>query len=194
MRGISRSLVLLALFLIPQNAIGEQEDEELRKLRGYVDFDSWTGLRPAETTVEIYIKDPILSLVARLTRDEDPDLSDLLSSLKLIRVQTYPLDASDTREIKARVDKIRKKLEKDKWEIVVRAREPDQQVHVYIKSSKDEVNGLVIMAAKYGENISFVNIVGDIDLNSISRLGNKFDIPGLDSLNTSVSSQQGGTP
>lgn len=194
MRGISRSLVLLALFLIPQNAIGEQEDEELRKLRGYVDFDSWTGLRPAETTVEIYIKDPILSLVARLTRDEDPDLSDLLSSLKLIRVQTYPLDASDTREIKARVDEIRKKLEKDKWEIVVRAREPDQQVHVYIKSSKDEVNGLVIMAAKYGENISFVNIVGDIDLNSISRLGNKFDIPGLDSLNTSVPSQQGGTP
>ena len=194
MRGISRSLVLLALFLIPQNAIGEQEDEELRKLRGYVDFDSWTGLRPAETTVEIYIKDPILSLVARLTRDEDPDLSDLLSSLKLIRVQTYPLDASDTREIKARVDEIRKKLEKDKWEIVVRAREPDQQMHVYIKSSKDEVNGLVIMAAKYGENISFVNIVGDIDLNSISRLGNKFDIPGLDSLNTSVPSQQGGTP
>ena len=194
MRGISRSLVLLALFLIPQNAIGEQEDEELRKLRGYVDFDSWTGLRAAETTVEIYIKDPILSLVARLTRDEDPDLSDLLSSLKLIRVQTYPLDASDTREIKARVDEIRKKLEKDKWEIVVRAREPDQQMHVYIKSSKDEVNGLVIMAAKYGENISFVNIVGDIDLNSISRLGNKFDIPGLDSLNTSVPSQQGGTP
>lgn len=194
MRGISRSLVLLALFLIPQNAIGEQEDEELRKLRGYVDFDSWAGLRPAETTVEIYIKDPILSLVARLTRDEDPDLSDLLSSLKLIRVQTYPLDASDTREIKARVDEIRKKLEKDKWEIVVRAREPDQQMHVYIKSSKDEVNGLVIMAAKYGENISFVNIVGDIDLNSISRLGNKFDIPGLDSLNTSVPSQQGGTP
>ncbi|MCK5327893.1 MAG: DUF4252 domain-containing protein [Candidatus Latescibacteria bacterium] len=185
-------LVLFALLLIPQSTIGQQEDEALRKLPGYVDFGAWTEFKTAESTVEVYIKDPILALIARLTRDEDSELSNLLSSLKLIRVQTYSLDVSDTEKIKTRVGELRKKLEKDKWEIVVRARERDEQVHVYIKSTKDKINGLVIMAVEYGDEVAFVNIVGEFDLNSIARLGDKFDIPGLDSLKIPPSSKRGG--
>ena len=192
MKRIPYLLVLFASLLITQSAVALQEDEELRNLPGYADCAAWTGLDTAESTVEVYIKDPILSLVARLTSDQDPELSKLLSSLKLIRVQTYSLDVSDTEDIKARVEEIRKKLEEDEWEIVVRAWEPDQQVHVYIKSSKNRIDGLVIMAVEYGGEISFVNIVGDIDLNSIAKLGDKFDIPGLDSLKTQPNTQQGG--
>ena len=75
---------------------------------------------------------------------------------------------------------------------MVRARERDEQVHVYIKSTKDKINGRVIMAVEYGDEVAFVNIVGEFDLNSIARLGDKFDIPGLDSLKIPPSSKRGG--
>lgn len=192
MRKYPYLLVLFALLLIPQSAMAQQEDEALRKLPGYVDFGAWTGFKAALSTVEVYIKDPILALIARLTRDEDSELSNLLSSLRLIRVQTYSLDVSDTEKIKIRVGEIRKKLERDKWEIVVRARERDEQVHVYIKSTKDKINGLVIMAVEYGDEVAFVNIVGEFDLNSIAKLGDKFDIPGLDSLKIQPNLKRGG--
>ena len=182
MRRVVHLLVLSAMVLLPHAATGGQDEEELKDMPGYVDFDALTGFGAAESTVEIYIQDPILSLVANLTRGEDPELSELLSGLKLIRVQTYPLVAAAQSWIDTYIDRTRKGLEEEGWQIVVRAREPDEQVHVYIKSSKDRIDGLAIVAAEYGEEISFVNIVGDIDLNVISKLGDKFDIPGLDSL------------
>lgn len=177
-------LLLCTLFLASQSALAQEEDEELRKQPGYVDFDEWIGRHAAESTVEIFIKDPILSLVARLTENGDSELSNVLSALKLIRVQSYPLEESSTREIQFRIEKIRRKLEADQWEMVVRARELTEEMHVYIKSSRNRIDGLVILSAEYGEEISFVNIVGDIDLNSIAKVGEQFDIPGLDSLQT----------
>ena len=183
-RRMVEILLLSALFLVPQSALAQEEDEELRKQPGYVDFDEWIGRHVAESTVEIFIKDPILSLVARLSKNGDSELSNVLSALKLIRVQSYPLEESSTRELKSRIEKIRKKLEADQWEIVVRAREPDEEMHVYIKSSGDRIDGLVILSAEYEEEVSFVNIVGDIDLTSIAKVGERFDIPGLDSLKT----------
>jgi hypothetical protein len=184
--------VLFALLLGFQSALGQERDEALTNLPGYVDLGAWAGLDTAESTVEVYIKEPILGLVARLAGEGDPELARVLSALKLIRVQTYSIGAARTPSIKSEIEEIRKRLQKEHWETVVRAQEKNEQVHVFLKSAENKVNGLFIVAAEYGDEIAFVNIVGDIDLDSIARLGEKFDIPGLDSLKAGKPSGHGG--
>ena len=63
----------------------------LEKQPGYIDFpslDLFDGPEP-ETSIEIYLKDPLLELVAAATRFEDPELADMLEALYLIRVNVY---------------------------------------------------------------------------------------------------------
>lgn len=179
-----RRIVFAAIEVLLFTALAISQDEELEKLPGYVDFSSMEVFKTGETTVEVFLKEPLLSLVANASRTEDPDLAKLLSSLKLIRVQTFSIDSLRTPEIKTKVSQIAKKLRKDKWEIIVRAQEPDEQVHIYMKSVKAKIAGLVIMAISYGEEAAFVNIVGDLDLENLGKLSRKFDIPALDSLKT----------
>ena len=52
-----------------------------------------------------------------------------------------------------------------------------------IRTSGEElIEGLVVTQVQKNGEAVFVNIVGDINLETISRLGSKFDIPGIDDL------------
>jgi len=185
----------LALLVLATGLSASQEDEDLRNLPGYLDFSALKGLPPSAESVEVYIKDPILSLVAALSKKEDPALAELLSGLKLIRVEAYTLNGSpgQTELITKALDQIRQALERHGWDIVVRAREEKEQVGVYMKSAEGKINGLAILAFEAQGELALVNIVGDIDLDSIAKLGGKFGVPALDSLKTDETPEQGGT-
>ena len=47
---------------------------------------------------------------------------------------------------------------------------------------EETIEGLVVTQVEKGGEAVFVNIVGDINLETISKLGSKFDIPGIDEL------------
>jgi hypothetical protein len=120
--------------------------------------------------------------VAKATDREDPALSDLLSKLLLVRVNTFSLDHAIGEDLKQKILKIESELNKKKWEKVVRVKERDELANVYLKMQNDEIVGLVVMAIEQGQEAVFVNIVGEIDMDAIGRLGRKFDVPHLEDL------------
>ena len=80
------SVLLLGIYLAPIQA---QEDKEIRQHPGYVDFEDIEIPGDAEESVEVYVRGPLLKLVAQATNNEDPALSSLLSKLLLVKVNTF---------------------------------------------------------------------------------------------------------
>jgi len=170
-------LPLLVMFFAPVQA---QEDEEIKKHPGYINFDDINIPDDAEESVEVYVRGPLLKLVAHATKREDPALSDLLTKLLLVRVNTFSIERGEINTLSQKINKIESSLGDKKWEKVARVKERDDLVNVYMKMDDEKIVGLVVMAIEEDKEAVFVNIVGEIDMDAIGKLGRKFDIPTLD--------------
>ena len=163
------------------------EDEDFRNMAGYFDFKLAEEFSNRETSVEVYVKEPLLSIVRAATRREEPELSDLLSRIKLISVRTFSIGDEDVEPLKARVADLDVRLNQERWEKIVRVKDEGEQVFVYMKSTAGNIDGMVVIAIEYGEEAAFVNIVGNITPENLERLYGRFNIPELDSKYTPAS-------
>ena len=185
---------LIILFLttnLSVNSLIAEEDKEIKKHPGYVNFDEIEIPGDAEETVEVYVKGPLLKLIARATEDDDPGLADVLSKLLMIRVNTFSIDRELIDKLKPKINKIENQLKDQKWEKVVRVKDRHDLVNIFIKvDNQDRIVGLVVMAIEDEDEAVFVNIVGETDWRSIRKIGHKFDIDELEDLDEEDSPRQ----
>lgn len=181
MKRVLCVLLLFGMAYVPARA--QDEDEAIKKHPGYVNFDDIEVPKDAEESVEVYVRGPLLKLVASATRNEDPALSDLLAKLLLVRVNTFTLDEKSAEELKPKVARIESSLGAKNWEKVARVKERTDLTNVYMKMEGERIVGLVVMVVESSGTSNeavFVNIVGEIDMDAIGKLGRKFDIPTLE--------------
>jgi len=147
---------------------------------GYVDFGKLTPPQAGGEFVEVHIKNNLLSMVARLTQKEEPEVADLLRGLQLVHVNVIGLDDQNRAEVLGRVEKVRAELEAKGWERIVIAQEKDQDVRVYVKTRGAEaVEGLAITVLDGKHEAVLVNIVGDIKPEKLATLGERLKIEPL---------------
>lgn len=174
----------LLLFAVAVSPTSAWASPPLEKQPGYIEFSSldlFDGPEP-ETSIEIYLKDPLLELVAAATRFEDPELADMLEALYLIRVNVYHKEEGqdtsyDYENIAARLSI----LTLPDWERVVQVSEPDQRVQFYVRTEDETIVGLLVLVGNPDEFVC-INIVGPLDIAQVGRIGRKFDIEPLDSI------------
>jgi len=176
MKKAAVALVFLVLSLVSSHVFGE--DEDYSRMAGYVDLSGLEGFKRGDKSVEVYIRKPLLSLVSAMSSEEDPALSNLIGNLALIRVEVFEADPGEVNRIEQLIGRISRKMTSEKWEKLVRARDKEERVEIFIKSDNDSISGLMIVAMD-GLEASFVNIVGEIDLNLLGKLGAKFNLPAL---------------
>ncbi len=150
---------------------------------GYVDFSTLTALTSGEPTVEISLKAPLLSMVTNLIRSEDEEAADFISRLLRVTVNVFENEATNQDVIAESMEAISDDLDQQGWERVVRVREDDDHVDIYVRMSPDAelIHGLAVMVAGRTETV-LVNIVGDISGNDLAALGRRFDIDQLEHL------------
>ena len=178
--------IIIPLLLLTGLSIFAQE-EDYSKYPGYVNFGDLSVFENGDEVTEVLIDQNLLKMVAKFTKgkeDSSNALSNLIGGLKLIRVNTFEVSPSNKDELILKVKKIEKDLNNKNWQRMVKAKSKGEITNIYVKTdeSSDAIIGLAIMSIDKGGEASFVNIVGNIDMETIGKLSNKFDIPGLDSL------------
>lgn len=181
---ITIALLLLSGFTM----FAQNQDEDYSKYPGYVNFGDLSVFEKGDEVTEVLIDQNLLKMVAKFTKgkeDSSNALSNLIGGLKLIRVNTFKVSPSSKGELLSKVKLIEKDLKKKKWERMVKAKSKGEITNIFVKTdnNSDKIIGLTIMSIDKSGEASFVNIVGNIDMETIGKLSNKFDIPGLDSLN-----------
>ncbi len=158
-------------------------DRSAENMPGYVDFSELREMVNAEPVVEISLKAPLLNMVTNLVRSEDAEAAEFISKLFRVTVNVFESDAIDVAAIALSMDSISQDLDSKGWDRVVRVRDQEEHVDIYFRFSNDadRIQGIAIMVAEPGETV-LVNIVGDISVDDISALGERFDIDELSNI------------
>jgi hypothetical protein len=131
----------------------------------------------AEEVVDVTLDQTMLRLAARfLGKDGDErEIREMINGLTGIYVRSYSF-AKDGEYDRALLDRVKSQLGAT-WKPLVTVRSKTKEnVNIMADMRGDRVNGLVIIAAEPRE-FTVVNIVGNIDIERLSKLEGEFGIP-----------------
>ncbi|HTQ57452.1 MAG TPA: DUF4252 domain-containing protein [Bryobacteraceae bacterium] len=138
----------------------------------------------ASDTVDVSLSGSLLRFATKFFSDEDKDeakVKKLVASLQGIYVKSFEFKKPGD-YTPADVESFRAPLRAPDWERIVgvHSSEDGETVEVYLKNAASGgVGGLAIIATEPKE-VTLVNIVGNIDLDTLSELGGHFGIPDVD--------------
>ena len=106
--------------------------------------------------------------------------------LHLVRVNQFTFRRGDEDAVRDFVDSTGDRLRTEAWDNIVKVRERDERVNVFVKLEGDGrdpaetfLSGLCILVID-GDEVAFVNVVGTFRLEDIARVGSQFDLPYAD--------------
>jgi hypothetical protein len=177
-----RAKYFLLLLLLPFLAFAQEKDYS--KELGFVDFGDLTQFENEDNLTEVYLEENLLKMVSKMTKEDESGISVLLDKIKLIKVNVFEVDAKNQKTIQNKITDIDKMLVNKKWDRIVRSKHKGEFANVYIKQDADnKIAGLVVTTLEDKGEAAFINIVGQIDLEEIGKLGDKFNIPSLNDIN-----------
>lgn len=182
--------MLIALAIVSSILPGQlamASDKDTKNHPGYVEGSQFVDLIDEDgDLIEISLDRKLLKLFSgRAMKRLDSEIGAILSDL--VAMNAVIGEISENREeVKAELDSIRKKVERNGWDRFVRIRENGEEYAAYIHINEDDeeiVDGLLVIGFHdHGKELLFVNIAGNIDMERIAMLGERFGVPGLDDL------------
>jgi hypothetical protein len=169
-------IVLAMIFTI---AVQAQTKSDYSKEPGFFDYSQYTNLKSGDASTEVYLEEPLLKMVAKMADSKKEGVGKLISNLKLVRVNEFNLEKSEVEKTSSAIESIGKELLEKKWERIIRTKQKNNSVNVFVKPNGDSYCGLVVTMLNNNGKATFVNIVGLIDLESIGKLSEELKIPGL---------------
>ena len=170
-------MVILMGFLV---FTGFAQKNDYSSYKGFIDFGNLEQFETGEEVTEVLIEEHLIRMVAKLATKEEPELSSVLDGIKLIKVHSFEISKENTEKLSNKVKEIDKTLMNEGWDRIVRTKSKEETVNVYILTNNEEkIEGLVVASFEKNGDATFVNIVGDINLETIGELSNKFDIPSI---------------
>jgi hypothetical protein len=162
----------LTFFTATFAATGSAGDAAIESEPGYVDFGALTAAY-GEPRVMINIGGSLLQL-ARAMEHDDPATDKALENLESVRIQVYNT-LGNTADAEARMSDVRARLAPQQWEQIVRVRDTQEAVDIYVKHGEERIHGLVLMAVN-GEEAVFINVIGDIDPAELQNIARHVDV------------------
>jgi len=134
----------------------------------------------AAESVSVTLDAKTLQLASQFLSSSKPDESgvkSLVAGLKSVTVRNFEFDKPGQYST-ADLDAIRQQLPAPEWSRIVSvdSKRDGEKTEIYTKLEGGKVSGIVILAAEPKE-LTFVHILGSIDLSRLSELGGKFGIP-----------------
>lgn len=165
--------VLLSAFCALLSLPVMAQEDELKKLDGYVDFGDLSATY-GEPSISINIGGTLLQFVGAMSESSDPEAAKIMSELKGVRVFGYPI-SEDASVAKQKFTEVKSTLKKKGWEPVVQVNERDEQVLIYMKLNESVMEGMTVMTVDK-EEVMFINIIGKLDPKQIGKVMDGFDV------------------
>ncbi len=131
--------------------------------------------------VEVDINASLLKLAASFAGREEPEVAELLKSLERVRVNVFGVNDDNRADTMTRINGLRDKLSAEGWNRVVTVREHSgDDVAVFIKQDgEDSIHGVVVTVISRDGEAVLVNVVGNVAIDQIAKLGESLDIAPL---------------
>ncbi len=171
----AKSIILL-LMLIAQYTLAQQTD--IKKDPGYFDFSEFSSLKTGEVLNEIYIEEALLKMASGITSNDKDGVGNILSGLKLVRVQEFMVNENDIDKASKLIETMDGDLLNKNWVRIIKSRNKESYSNVYVKPAQNGgYSGLIVTTLTGKGRAGLVNIVGKIDLESIGKLSKQFNFP-----------------
>jgi hypothetical protein len=124
---------------------------------------------------------PKLKIASQFLSSDDPshgNVKNLITGLRGISVRSFEFDSEGAYRM-SDLDPIRNQLKAPGWSNIVNVKDRNESAEVWLFTKGDVLDGIAIIAAEPDE-VTVVNIVGSIDINSLSKLSGSFGIPDID--------------
>jgi hypothetical protein len=130
-------------------------------------------------------------MLSKMGGEKDTSFKSVVSGLKLIRVNSFGINASNENEVKDVISSVDKSLMSKNWQRIVKVKENGEYTNVYVLPSSDYENflGLCVTSIdskkkkdKERAEATFVNIVGNINMSQLGKLGDKFNFPAMNKM------------
>lgn len=166
-----KNLLWLALLLTPL-AFGQPLNLQ--------SLDRFTGR--AKSNVNVSLDGSLLQLAAKFLSSDDPDqakVQKVVNGLKGIYVRSFEFDKAGGYS-RSDMEGIRGQLQGGQWSRILDVQSASEGEHseIYLQMNKGVVSGLALLISEPKE-LTVVQIVGPIDLESLSQLGGKMGIPNI---------------
>jgi hypothetical protein len=151
----------------------------------HLHFDHLNGLEAkAQNVVEVNVDGKILDLAKRvLAKQNDADakkVGQAISGLQAIYVRAYTFEKDGEYDM-SDIDQIRAQLRAPGWEKLanVRSKKNDQKVDVYTMFTGKDMSGVAVVVSST-KSIALINVIGPIDIDLLTELSGKMNIPQFD--------------
>jgi hypothetical protein len=171
---LSASLLLMALPLRAANSLEANP--------GYIDFGKYVGIHAEDSKVEVQVKGPLLKLAASIIEAQNEDVSNLIRSVELVRVHVYEVTDENRDQFDESVKIIAQNLTERNWEQLVAVNDNGEKVAVFANMPTEEAIAGIVVSVSSGNEAVFVNVVGNVAIESLAELGKQLNIPALDKI------------
>ena len=160
--------IIVTLFLLmPAAALAQN---------GRINIDIPQSLAVKATqSVDVTLDGPMLRLASKFLSDDDRDVRDVVRKLEGVYVHSYEFENEGEYD-RSIVEAVRRQIGPEWKRIVTVKSRMRENTEVYTLPRGDSIAGLVVIAAEPRE-LTIVNIVGPVDLDSLASLEGNFGIP-----------------
>jgi len=135
----------------------------------------------ASDAVDLSLNSDTLQLAGRFLNGKDPDeakVKKLIMGIAGIYIKSFEFKTAGAYAA-ADLEKIRTQLKAPEWSRIVGVKsEGNENTEIWMRMDKGKIAGVAILSSE-PRRITVANLVGNIDLDSLSDLGGRFGLPSM---------------
>ncbi len=158
---------ILAMFFFVVSLGQAQNDAITKYFEKYMDDDRFSV---------VYISPKMFELVSKIEIDEmGPEVQEVIRELKGLRI----LNTSENAV--ALFKEATEKINMNEYELLLTARDNNENVRIMVKDEGDMVNELLMVVGGETE-FTMISFIGNIDLKKVGKIANMLEIDGMNHL------------
>ncbi len=137
---------------------------------GYYPIEEMGIFAEGDLEVDVDLSGAMLRVAAGAMEDQDERLAELVANLERVRVQVGMPSGVDAATVAQKMAAAQATLGGAGWQKILSVEESTEQVYLYALESAGNIVGLTVFVNEGGEEVVVVNIVGDINPETLGRL------------------------